>query len=632
MRNTIRTWLYSSVGLGALALTITTSPMVALADDPQNLGKMVISANRTETPVDQVGSSVSIITAEDIEKKQAITALDVIKDAPGLNVYSNGGYGKSTGLFMRGMGYKNILVLIDGVEVADPSGSQTTYDLTHLQANNIERIEILRGNQSTLYGSDAMGGVISITTKSGKGSGKLYSGTAGMEYGTYNTRKGYVNAQGEFNDIYYGASVSALNTDGFDISNTTPGKENDGYKNQSMDLKVGSDVIKDVGVLDRLNIEGLVRYMRGDTDYDGSGTQDGLKEIRNTQKSGKFSVRADMFQGLLSNTLSASQAISRRDYYEDHVRSSTGFYDGEKTKYEYLGTLKPIEDHTIVFGADHEREHMKTASISPQEVTNDGIFGNYQITLLEKALTMTVGARQDNHETFGEKTTYRTTIGYNIQSTGTHFHTSYGTGFRAPSLFELYSPIYGVKTLKPEESRGYDFGIEQSLFDGRLTLDTTFFNSRLSDEIAYDSTRKKYYNIASSRTFGLENTATAQISDEWEVSGGYTYQQARDNTTGKVLATRPHHTGSLRVSYSPDDVSGLNLWTKARFATWSYDSYANKTFTGGYTVWDFGASYPITEWAKVYGRVENLTDKLFHTKGEYAETGRAGYVGMTLNF
>ena len=617
--------------LSIACLAATAAP--AFAEDTQDLGKMVISANRTATSVDTVGSSVTIIAAEEIEKKQAVTALDVIKDAPGINLYSNGGMGKSSGLYMRGMGYKNILVLIDGVEVADPSGSQTSYDLTHMQADNIERIEVLRGNQSTLYGSDAMGGVISITTKSGRGSKKPYAGTTSMEYGAYNTRKGDINVQGASGPVYYSGSVRSIFTDGFDISNTMPGDEKDGYKNCGADLRVGSDALTDVGVLDRLSIEGIGRILRADTQTDGSSTVDGIEQYRMFQRSGSLSATADIFGGVLSNHVAAAQSQSRRDYYKDHTRKTANpFFDGEKTKYEYQGTLKAIDDHTLVFGADHEREHMTTGSVSSHSVVNDGFFGDYQINLLDDSLTLTLGARQDDHEKFGDTTTYRSTAAYLLKETGTRFHTSYGTGFRAPSLYELYHPTYGRDTLKPEESSGYDVGIEQSLLDDRLTIDTTFFNTRMTNEIIYEATPKKYRNVASSRTFGVENLASFEISKEWWIGGSYTYQQARDNSTGMVLAVRAHHVGNVRVSYSPEEIAGLDTWVRSRMATWSYDSYANKSFTGGYAVIDFGASYAINDWSSVYGRVENVTDKLWHTKGEYAETGRAGYVGMRIKF
>lgn len=619
------------LGAGLLVLSATAAAP-ALADEAQDLGKLVISADRTATPVAQTGSTVTVITAEDIAKKQAVTALDVIREVPGISSYGNGGLGKSTSLSIRGMGDTYIKILVDGMDVSDVSGASSSYDLTHLLADDIERIEVLRGNQSTLYGSSAIGGVISITTKSGKGSGKAIGGDGGVEWGSYGTARGHVNARGESGGVYYSAGVSGLTTQGFDVSpiGTNNTGESDGYKNRSINLRVGSDLVTDLGILDRLNVEALGSTIEGHTEYDGSATADNDRDIRSVQRSGKVSATADLFKGLLGNTLSAAQSRTRRDYYTNDKRNN--YFDSEITKYEYTGTLKPLDHHTVVFGADHERQHMRTYSVSAKEITNDGYFANYQLGLLDDALTLTAGARQDDHSAFGDTTTHRATAAYRIAEWGTRLHASYGTGFRAPSLYQLYDPTYGNPDLKAEESRGYDIGIEQSFLDDRLVIDTTFFNTRLNNAITYDSTASKYAQTASARVFGQETSATAQVTDEISVSAGHTWMQARDNTTGQVLATRPHHQGNVRVAYAPEEVRGLDTWAKARFATWSYDTYNSKPFVGGYTVFDLGATYAITDWASVYGRIENIADKDYHTKGWYAESGRAGYVGMRMKF
>jgi len=618
------------LGAGLLALAAAAP---ALADEAQDLGKLVISADRTATPVAQTGSTVTVITAEDIAKKQAVTALDVIREVPGISSYGNGGMGKLTSLSIRGMGDAYIKILVDGMDVSDVSGAASSYDLTHLLADDIERIEVLRGNQSTLYGSSAIGGVISITTKSGKGSGKAIGGDGGFEWGSYGTARGHVNARGESGGVYYSAGLSGLTTQGFDVSPIgTDTGESDGYKNRSANLRVGSDLITDLGILDRLNVEALGSTIEAHTEYDGNATSDNDRDIRSVQRSGKVSVSADLFDGLLANTVSAAQSRIRRDYYTNEKRNN--YFDSEITKYEYTGTLKPLDHHTVVFGADHERQHMQTYSVSPQEITNDGYFANYQIGLLDDTLTLTAGARQDDHSAFGDTTTHRATAAYRIPDWGTRLHASYGTGFRAPSLYQLYEPTYGNPNLKAEESRGYDIGVEQSFLDDRLVIDTTFFNTRLNNAITYDFATSKYAQTASARVFGQETSVTAQVSDEVSVTAGHTWMQARDNTTGQVLATRPHHQGNLRVAYAPEEVKGLDTWAKARFATWSYDSAnaSSKPFVGGYTVVDIGASYAITDWANVYGRIENIADKDYHTKGWYAESGRAGYVGMRMKF
>ncbi|MGE4528391.1 MAG: TonB-dependent receptor plug domain-containing protein [Rhodospirillaceae bacterium] len=641
MRHThSRTWLFSGAAGGALALAAALAPQ-AWADDAQDLGTLVISANRTETPLDQVGSTVTVITAEDIEKKQAATALDVLEEVPGFTNYGYGGRGTGGSFYLRGIPAKGVLVLIDGVNAADPSSTQVQADLAHLQADDIERIEVLRGNQSTLYGSSAIGGVISITTKSGKGAGKAITGVAGAEFGTTPSMQAYSNIRGEIGKIYYAAAVSGLSSHGIDSSaggwtaaaNTG---EHDGTTTQAVNLRIGSDVVEDIGILDKLNLEALGSYNLSTREYDGSATADGDNKLRSTAKTGKLSATADMFDGLLRNAVSASQSLSRRDYYNPH-NTRTNFYDGEITKYEYQGTLKPVEDHTLVFGLDHERQHMvsatTTSSYPAKSVTDDGVFGNYQVSLLDDTLTLTAGARHDDHETFGSNTTWRTTAGYRVPVTGTRLHASYGTGFRAPSLFELYAPTYGDSTLRPEKTRGYDIGAEQSFFGDRLILGTTFFNTRMKDAIIYDSGANQYKNISSMRVFGLENEATLHATDEISVTASHTWMQARDNSSGAVPGANPHHTGSLRVSYAPAEVKGLDAWMKVRGSTWGYSQYrTGNKYTGGYAVWDLGATYAVSEETSVYLRVENLFDKTYNTTDWYGEPGMTGIAGLRVKF
>ncbi len=625
MRSPSRLALLATISLAALA-----TPALAA----ENLGTMTVSANRTATDIAHSGSSVTVITAEEIEKKQAATALDAIKDVPGLHIATSGGSGKTTYLSMRGITSKGILILIDGVNVADPAATQTIYDLTNLSADNIERIEVLRGNQSTLYGSEAMGGVISITTKSGKGEGKIVTGETGVEWGSRGTGKAFVNARGETGRVYYSGGVSGFTTQGFDISKSGP-NEADGNKTGTANLRVGSDLITDVGPLDRLNLEVSGRYLKASPEYDGWGSNAAVDDDshgRTIEQSGKLATTIDLFDGVLSNSLSAAQSKTRRDY--DDATYGKTFYNGEITKYEYQGTLKPIDHNTLVFGADHRRDHMVSNAISPKSVTNDGAFANYILGLLDDDLTLSAGVRHDDNETFGGHTTWRTTASYRIPDAGTRLHASYGTGFRAPSLYELYETAWGTGNpdLKPEKSKGYDVGFEQSILDDRVTFGSTFFNNRLKNAIlANSSTGWQNENIASARTYGFENSFTAEITSELSLTVNHTYTQARDNDTGRVLPNQPHHTGNARLDYTPGEVSGLDTWVATRTATWSYDN-GTSSYLGGYLVWDLGASYAINDWATVYGRLENIADKTYETKGGYAEGGRAGFVGVRAKF
>lgn len=627
----------------------------AVARGAEDLGAMVVSANRTETPLDQVGSSVTVVTEEEIEKSQATTLEDVLIDVPGVSISSNGGPGTTSYVSIRGMTDAHILVLIDGVPVGNPAGLMKAggYDLTNLLASDIERVEVLRGNQSTLYGSRAIGGVISITTKSGKHDAQAFAGSVTTEAGTNNSGKGSVNVHGRQNDTYYNVAATRAMSSGFDISGARDGStENDGFDNRSFNGTVGSDLLHDVGILDKLNVEGTFRLINNWADIDGSksnyGPIDALGRVRTVEYGQQMKLNADVFDGLLSNTLTAGRSKVKTDYFgtnTSRVGASSDPYDGEIRTYSYAGVLKPIEDHTIVFGVDHERDHIDVSNINTAMV-NDAYYGNYQLELLDKTLTLTAGLRLDDHETFGSHTTYRGTVGYRIPETATRLHASYGTGFKAPTAYQLYGPdtvytmggttsVYkiGNTKLQPEESRGYDVGVEQSFFRDRAVLDVTFFNTRMSNMFDYDKALG-YYNRGSARSFGFENTLTAHVSDEVKVAVSHTYTQARDNDTGVTLSSLPHNEGTLRVDYSPNEVKGLDLWTRGRFSSWRYDTYRYQAppYVAGWSVWDIGGSYRLTDYATVFGRVENLFDADYYTKSYYANPGRAGYAGVTFKF
>ncbi|MBN2751114.1 MAG: TonB-dependent receptor [Rhodospirillaceae bacterium] len=655
---TPQTRLWAGSSLLSLALALTAGfGTAAYAEDAEDLGKVVVSANRTATPINQVGSSITVVTEEDIEKSQATTLEDVLIDVPGVSISSNGGPGTTSYVSIRGMTDAHILVMIDGVPVGNPSGLMKAggYDMTNLLASNIERVEVLRGNQSTLYGSRAIGGVISITTKSGKHDTKAFAGSATLEAGTYNSGKGSLNVHGRVDNTYYNVATTRTMSSGFDISGLRDGTtENDGFDNRSFNATVGSDILRDIGILDKLNIEGTIRHINNWADIDGSvynwGPTDtnGKGRVRTVEYGQQMKLNADLFNGLLSNTLTASRSKVKTDYFsfnKTRENASSEPYDGDIRTYSYEGVLKPVDDHTFVFGVDHERDHIDVSNIN-KAMVNDAYYGNYQLTLLDKRLTLTAGIRFDDHETFGMHSTYRGTIGYRIPETATRLHASYGTGFKAPTVYQLYGPdaVYnmgggpqtykiGNTNLKPEESRGYDIGVEQSFFGDRVVADVTFFNTRLTNMFDYDQALG-YYNRSSSRSFGFEDTLSAQVTNEIKLTASHTYTQARDNDTGQTLSSLPHNEATLRANYAPDEVKGLDLWARGRFSSWRYDTshYKAAPYLAGWSVWDVGGAYQITDSVNVFGRVENLLDANYYTKGYYCNPGRAGYVGMTVKF
>lgn len=642
------------LGAGGLGCCIVLAGLPALADDAGNIEQVVISANRVATAADQVGSSVTVIEAKDLEAKQAVTLQDALQDIPGLYVYESGSAAYKTNIKLRGFDSGRIAIIIDGVKIDNQASGMYDRPINQLQASDIERIEVLRGNQSSLYGSDAIGGAILITTKSGRDTKGLLEGEAGAEVGSFVTRRGTLNVRGHYQDVYYKAALSDYVTHGYDMTDFDSGSkgssEADGSKNYAYNFKVGADVLRDAGALDLLNLEGSFGLFRGSAEYDSRGGEAGLDPLmRQDTRTGRLAATADLFDGMLSNLFAVERMTAH--IVPTHDRSNatgtyksgsttyaqTSHYWGDTTKYEYQGTFRPVENQTLVFGADQTRDHYLTHGYVSTKTPNQGgalinssFFSDYSVALLDKRLSLSLGGRLDEHDTYGDHTTWRTTASYRIPSTGTRFHTSYGTGYKAPILAQLYHPTAGNLDLKPEESTGYDAGVEQKLLDRRLTLDVTWFKTNMTNEIEkVGSIGGKYYNVGSSRHMGVESSATWAIDREWDVSLSHTYELSRDNSTDTVLEEAPRHSLSVRVDYKPAAVEGLSTWVRARANS---GSYSDSSWSGAYTVWSFGSDYAINPAVDVYGRVENLFDKDYTTMYGYTASPVAAYAGVRLKF
>ncbi len=607
--------------LAATALVMTATTARAESDGNETLPEMVVTANRIATPTTSLGSSVTVITAEELEREQAKSVTEVLRKVPGLAVSQTGGTGRATAVRMRGMEAHHTLLLINGVEVADSSAAQQSYDFGHLLAGDIERIEIVRGPQSTLYGADAIGGVINIITRKGKGTPRI---TAAAEYGSFGTasaRSGLSGSQGMFN---YAADVAYLTADGFSAASERNGNsENDGYRNLTLNGRFGVDIT------DWFSVDAIVRVMNSHLEYDGwSGgiAIDSDDNMDKRERSGKLSANVSLFDGALQNSVSAFVTSSERDIYDGNTQTS--FYDGGKDKFEYQGTWTVIDNHVLVFGAETEREKAETSGGIDKSVRNNGFYADYQVNLLDGGLALTVGGRIDDHASFGQHDTYRVTGAYLFDDWGTRLHASWGTGFRAPSLFELFSTSYGNPDLQPEKSKGWDAGIEQSLWDDRVVLDVTWFHNRTENLITF-TWPDGYKNIASTRAFGLETTLNADISDSVGLWANHTYSESENTATGQVLPRRPRHQASFGVSWTP--IAGLTADADMRFTGQNYDS-ATGAYLGGYTVFNVRAAYDITEKVGVFGRIENLFDKKYEEVDTYGTAGFSAYAGLKVRF
>lgn len=609
-----------SAEVKAAAACVALFAAPALADETH--GEMVVTANRVETESEKIGSSVTVITAEQIERSQKTSVADLLRDVPGVSVTQTGGAGRTTAVRLRGLPGHYTKVIIDGVNMADPSRSQPSYEFGNLLTADIERIEVVRGPQSLLYGGDAAGGVINITTRKGQGKPRL---SAMAEIGSLHTYTAATNLSGSQDRVSYALGLTHFETDGISAASKRNGNtEHDPSRNDTFNARLGLKLTED------WDVEASGRYTNAFTATDGwDGTGKVAIESDNntttTERSGRLATNFALFNGRFLNTIAYSMLETERDLRTG--KRSTSFFDGETGTTEYQGTVKIAPDHTLLFGTEHRNESTQQGT-NNIDVANQAYFTDYQFSPLD-SLYLTAGGRLDDHQAFGTHKTYRGTAAYLVDATNTRLHSSYATGFRAPSLYELYAPTWGNTGLQPEKSRGWDFGVEQSLAGGRASVDVTAFENRFQNMIIWNTAG--YRNVASASTQGIETAAHWTVNEQVRLNASYTFTDSRDHATGTVLARQPKHQASLGTTWKPMD--GLTTDATLRLVGHRYDGdSASGRGMGGYGTLDIAVSYDLTDWAKVFGRVENLFDKDYEEAATYGTPGRMVFAGVKGTF
>lgn len=587
------------------------------------LAPLVVSANLVPTPVDQVGSSVTVLTREDIERTGSIHVIDLLKRVPGVSINHNGGPGSTAQMRIRGSDTGQVKVLIDGVEVNDPAGTSNDFDFNALLVTEIEQIEVLRGPQSALYGNDAMGGVVNIVTRKGQGPMRVTGTVEGGSYQTFRQGAGVSGSIGSFN---YALSGANLQTQGF--SRVRAGDEKDATRSRAVTGRFGYEVGGG------LSFEASGGYSRLDSDFDPSSTRDGPNSIDKTMVHGRLAAKLSLLDGRWDNTLSATGSRTERSY--DQPTSSTRYstFDGDRYGVEYRGAVKIGRDDVLTFGAAHETETATStntrAGVTTRDIDRklgtDSLYAQYLLGVGDN-LHLTAGVRWDDAEQFGGEATWRLTGAYTVPGWGTILRASYGTAAKAPTLYQLYAPIYGNTTLRPEKSQGFDFGFEQPVDSGRFRFAVTAFHNDYRNLIAFQD---YYVNIARARTQGIEATATAAVTPDLSIGIAYTFLDSEDRDTGRDLPRRPRHSANVSADYL--GIRGFRIGGALRYVDRQLNSASSTAELSSFVVVDALVSYDITEKVAAYVRVENLFDEDYQEALGYRTPGRSAYVGLKANF
>ena len=612
----------SVVILGCSAILV--SP--ALAADNADI---VVTASGIEQSRSEVGQAITVIDAKTIETRQDISVVDLLATTPGVRFSRNGSVGGVTGVSLRGAETTQTLVLVDGVKVNDPSGIGDMYDFGSLLVGNIRRIEVLRGSNSVAHGSQAIGGVVNVITG---GVSEGIAANASAEYGYSDTVNLKADVSGGNGRLEGGAGIAYFRTDGIsDVDSSLGGTERDGYENIAANVKLK------VRFTDAVSLDLRGYYIHGDKDFDSFfGTPSDSPDVaKSDQYIGYAGVNAALFNGLFKNRVAVTYFRHDRDYYfvRSNARPDYG-YRGESRRYEYQGVLEPIDAVRLIFGYEHEKPEYRFSgfgSTAHESANTDSVYG-LAVVKPVPSLSLTAGMRHDDHSQFGGATTFGANANWALFDGDTHLRLSYGEGFKAPSLFQLYDSFSGNRNLRPERSKSYDAGLDQSLLEGAAQISATYFHRDTRDQINFDNATFVYDNLAHTRAQGFELVMALRPVAAFNVTASYSHIDAKDRSPGATFGNRLPRRAKQAVSLSADcDWSfGLSTGATVTLVGDSYDNLANSRSLDGYVLVGVRARLPISEQLELYGRIDNLFDEQYQTAFRYGTYGRSAYAGIRL--
>lgn len=590
--------------LVACAALIASVEAKDLALDP-----IVISASKTEQSLKETTSDIQIITAEEFEEKHITSVIDALRLLGNIPIAQSGGIGQQSSFFQRGFGGENSVVMIDGIRYNDPTTTRGQSQLEHLMINDIDRIEVIYGAQSGIWGANASAGVINIITK--QPTEKLQA-AGNIELGTYATSKVGANLSQKVGALSYYIGANQFKTDG--ISSQTPptkdpkGYESDGYLNQTLNARVGYDLT------DTDTVRSQMSFIDAKIHYDAYAQPDSTaNEIHQINRLVSVGYRHHFDA---KNYIDATYASSTFDK-NDPLGYTTRF-KGENKEFNLLGTFEYISNGSIVTGVNTLNSK---DTISAKELKSKGIFLTNTNHINDFILTESI--RRDAYDTFADKTTGKIGAKY-LFDTDIALSTNYGTAYRTPSLYELYAGYYGNPNLQPETTKSFDTTLQYK------HLSLTYYNNRVTNLIGYNpSTYVNEQVEGTSYLKGYEVRYNRNFNNTFAMNLAYNRLFAKDKDEN-YLARRPHETFTGALNYYPSEKLSFNANTS--YIGTRYDNTTQTTQTGRYTLWGTAINYDVTDTFTAYVRADNLTDKLYQEVSGYGTYGRTIIVGLNAQF
>ncbi len=635
--------LKAAAGAGLVACALS-GPSPANAQDISQAPKtdvsaVVVTATRVATPLDQVASSITLITDKDLKDFQWRDLPSALRTTPGLDVVQTGGPGGLTSVFIRGADANHTAVFIDGIDVEDPSVG--AFDFGQVMTAGIDRIEVLRGPSSSLYGSDAVGGVINIITQRGAGPAHIEATVEGGSFDTINA-----NARLSGGDQRFDYSVELSNS----YSGATPitplglltsgeALNNDRYENFTASTKFDYQLAPDLSL-------GLVaRFVNADLRYTGEDyavfpaiPDPNQSDQLTRQIFTRAEARLTSWGGRLENvfgfgyTLYRTSILSPNDGFGP---SPPTLDDGDRIRGDWQGTLQLSKLATLVLGADANLDRLNDSPINASDARG-AVFGEAILTPLQN-LNLSASIREDDDQRFGSAATWRIAPVYTLAATGTQIKASVGTGFKAPTLQELYVSypsfdFFANPNLRPERSQGYDVGFEQPLFGDVFRFGSTWFHNVITDLIDTNADGTSYANIGRATTYGSETFATLKISPRFNLRADYTYTFTQDDATDQELLRRPKDIASLTGDWTPTPRLQLSatLYYKGGWVDGSRDFSVPRLWASPYATVNLAATYKLNDKISVFTRIDNLLNRQYQDPVGFEQPGIGVFGGFTV--
>ena len=618
-----------------LALMVST----VHAQEVKHAEPVVVTATRTETPAEQLGASVTVITGEEIDTRRYPTVDEALRGVPGVDIRRSGSFGKSTSISIRGANPNQVQVLVDGMRVKSPTLGQV--DLSDLSPELIERIEVIRGPQSTLYGADAIGGVVNIITRRGKGPVSAWTTQEVGNWDTLRSAAGVSGYKGAF-DYWFGVSHFESNGRG----------KNDGLNQDSLATRLG------LSLPGQTTLSLAVRLNQSDIGVPIKFVDDPAPIVPTIDPNARQESDTVIINlGAHTRPVTWWESEVRVGRYWNRLNfidppdpfacphgppcNFPGLFKVERREVEWLNHFHVGTWSTSTFGVEYRWETADvqgTNAFAPTTETVSGLF-QQQLRFFDR-LFMAAGVRVEDNDVFGRSVTERGSLSFLIKETGTRIHGGAGSGFRTPTFNDLFFPGFSNPTLKPEESFSWDAGVGQKLWGNRIRLDATVFKNSFTNLIAccvplsvppFAATA----NINRARSEGLEFTGEVDLLANLAAAVNYTYTETRDFAANTWLPREPRHRWNIRLAWEP--VKRLSLWSEVHIVTEQWEPLG-AVYNSGHTRVDVGGAYRLFErWGHLKSvdltaRVQNLLNEHYAEVRGFPALGVTGIAGIRVAF